>query len=367
MNKSIKCTQCGVLVNLEEALYEELKTDFNSNLQKEVDLKTKDLTKQLETLTELMQKYMVEAGEAKAKTTELEIKLKQSDTLAETKLQEKLNEEVTKLNTQGKEYLEKLEKDLQDKADLKIQEKVDVIDQLKNQLSIAQQKANQGSMQAQGEAQEVLIEEYLKIEFPLDTINEIKKGAMGADTLQIVNSRSSLNIGSIYYESKRTKTFNIGWIEKFKKDMREKGADIGVIISSARPSGIERATIIKGIWICTLNEFKVLSYSLRETLCRLHEAIGAQENKGDKMELLYSYLVGNEFKMQVDAIIDGFSQMQVDLNTEKRAMLMSWNKREKQINKVIESTIGMYGSIKGIGGAAIQDVPSLQLEVSNEE
>jgi len=367
MNKSIKCTHCGVIINLEEVLYEDLKLDFNSNLQKEVDLKTKDLTKQLETLTELMQKYMLEAGEAKAKSTELEIKLKQADKLAEAKLQEKLNEEVAKLNIQGKEYLEKLEKKVQEKADLKIQEKVDVIDQLKNQLSIAQQKANQGSMQAQGEAQEILIEEYLKKEFPLDTINEIKKGALGADTLQVVNTRAVENIGSIYYESKRTKVFNMGWVSKFKKDMRDKGADIGVIISSARPSGVDRATIISGIWVCNLNEFKILSYSLRETLCHLHDAVGAQENKGDKKELLYNYLIGNEFKMQVDAIIEGFSQMQIDLETEKRSMLMSWNKREKQINKVIESTIGMYGSIKGIGGPAIPNVPSLQLEVNNEK
>ncbi|MET1254062.1 DUF2130 domain-containing protein [Aliikangiella maris] len=252
-----------------------------------------------------------------------------------------------------------------DKNSLYLAEKEKIIEQLKNQLDIAKRKAEQGSTQLQGEVQELAIEEWLNEQFPLDTIEEIKKGARGADCLQIVNTRNRTRCGVIYYESKRTQSFQPGWIEKFKQDIRDQGADIGVLVTQAMPADLDRLGLKEGIWICSFEEFKGLSLVLRDSIIRTSRAIATQENKGEKMVMLYDYLTGNEFRMQVEAIVEGFSQMQEDLNKEKRAMMSIWKKREKQIEKVLFNTANMYSSIHGIAGNVIKALPSLDLPEEN--
>jgi hypothetical protein len=228
-------------------------------------------------------------------------------------------------------------------------------------------KQEQGSMQLQGEVQELAIEEFLASQFPLDNIEEIKKGARGGDCLQTVNTRQLQNCGTIYYESKRTKDFQPKWIEKFKADIRDKGADIGVLVTEVMPSDLERMGMKDGIWICDYNEFKGLSAVLRQSIIQLSTALGSQENKGDKMNMLYDFLTGNTFRMQVEAIVEGFTQMKSDLESEKRSMQRIWKQRDKQIEKVITNTIDMYGSIKGIAGNAIQTVKALELGAGDDE
>jgi len=281
---------------------------------------------------------------------------------------EKLEAEAEKsITARVEEEKQKIRKDLEGRNELKVAEKDHVIKQLKDQLTEAQRKIEQGSMQVQGEVQEVAIEEFLRMSFPLDSIVEIKKGVRGADAFQVINSRSKQNHGSIYYESKRTKDFQPIWLEKFKKDMRDKGATFGVLITDAFPKDMERLGQRDGIWICSFDEFKGLCYVLRESVILLDSATTAQENKGGKMELLYTYLTGNEFRQQVEAIVEGFTQMQEDMTKEKRAMESIWKQREKQIQKVIQNTIGMYGSIKGIAGKAIGTIQALELPESNSD
>ena len=164
------------------------------------------------------------------------------------------------------------------------------------------------------------IEEWLRDQFPLDTIQEIKKGQRGADCLQIVNNGAHQDCGLIYYESKRTKSFSQRWIDKFKADIREKNADIGVLVTEAMPKGMDRLGLREGIWICSFDEFKGLCTVLRESVIRINDAIGAQENKGDKMNMLYDFLTSNEFRLQIEAIVEGFTQMKSDLEKEKQSM-----------------------------------------------
>jgi len=218
----------------------------------------------------------------------------------------------------------------------------------------------------QGEVQELAIEEWLRVNFPLDTVEEIKKGARGADCLQIVNTRTRQNCGTIYYESKRTKGFQPGWIEKFKNDIREKGADIGVLVTESMPGDMERMGLKDGIWVCTFEEFRSLCVVLRDSVIKLSNVVVTQENKGDKMGMIYDYLTGNEFRLQVEAIVEGFTQMQTDLESEKRAINSIWKKREKQIEKVLLNTNYMYSSVKGIAGSAIQSVPLLEFPAGDD-
>ncbi|MDH3527200.1 MAG: DUF2130 domain-containing protein, partial [Gammaproteobacteria bacterium] len=246
-------------------------------------------------------------------------------------------------------------------------EREKIIETLKSQLQEAQRKAEQGSMQLQGEVQELAIEDWLRDNFPLDTIDEIKKGARGADCLQIINTRTRQNCGSVYYESKRTKAFQVTWIEKFKSDIRDKGANIGVLVTEVMPADMNRMGFRDGIWICSFDEFKGLCRVLRESVIQLSSAIATQENKGDKMGMLYDFLTSNEFRHQIEAIVEGFTQMQADLDSEKRSLQGIWKKREKQIEKVLLNTNFMYSSIKGIAGNAIQSVPLLELPPGDDE
>ena len=270
-------------------------------------------------------------------------------------------ESERKLNETLAAERERIRKAADEGARMKLSEKENVIEQLRVQLQEAQRKADQGSMQLQGEVQELAIEEWLRGAFPLDTVGEVRKGARGADCLHTVNTRTRQNCGSVYYESKRTKDFQPGWIEKFKADMRAKGATVGVIVTEAMPKDMDRMGLREGVWICSFEEFKGLSAVLRESVVQISNAVVAQENRGDKMTMLYDYLTGHEFRMQIEAIVEGFSQMQDDLASEKRAMEGIWKKREKQIEKVILNTTHMHGSIRGIAGAAIPPVPRLDL------
>lgn len=271
-----------------------------------------------------------------------------------------------RLTAQLKEEKEKIRSNEQTRAALEIRERDELISQLKDQLHNAQRKAEQGSTQLRGEAGELLIEEWLAAQFPLDTIEEIKKGAQGADCVQIVNTRSRRNCGSIYYESKRTKSFQPSWIEKFKADIRNKNANIGVLVTHAMPPDMERLGLKEGVWVCTFEEFKGLCVVLRESIIQVSNAISVTENKGDKMGMLYDFLTSNEFRLQIEAIVEGFTQMQIDLEAEKRAMQSNWKRREKQIEKVLLNTNYIYSSVRGIAGNAVQAVPQLELPLDKD-
>ena len=418
---TIKCPNCSTEIDINEVLYHQLENKYKNEhlaqtkkLEAEIEAKRKEykthldsLKAQEEALKEQKEKFEEEIKKAtqiqlKAERVKLQENLRkeildeQSESMAllQKQLEEKSNQ-VKELNVakaqigqlqREKEEMEsaimakaelalneklKLEKEKIQKAtdeqnELKLRQKDEQLRQLQEQLQIAQRKAEQGSMQLQGEVQELAIEEWLKEKYPFDTIDEVKKGARGADCMQIVHTRESQNCGKIYYESKRTKDFQKSWIEKFKADMREKGADIGVLVTDVMPNDMQRMGLYEGIWICSFEEFKGISAVLREQIIKIHHAMKSQENKTDKMSLLYGFLTSNEFKMQIEAIVEAFTTMQSDLDSEKRSMQRIWKQREKQIEKVLDNTINMYGSIRGIAGNAIGNIKALELEYSGD-
>ena len=418
---TIKCPNCQTEIDINEVLYHQLENKYKNEhlaekkkLEAEIEAKRKEYKTHLDSLKvkeeefkEQKEKFEEEIKKAtqiqlKAERVKLQEDLRkeildeQSESMAllQKQLEEKSNQ-VKELNVakaqigqlqREKEEMEsaimakaelalneklKLEKEKIQKAtdeqnELKLRQKDEQLRQLQEQLQIAQRKAEQGSMQLQGEVQELAIEEWLKEKYPFDTIDEVKKGARGADCMQIVHTRESQNCGKIYYESKRTKDFQKSWIEKFKADMREKGADIGVLVTDVMPSDMQRMGLYEGIWICSFEEFKGISAVLREQIIKIHHAMKSQENKTDKMSLLYGFLTSNEFKMQIEAIVEAFTTMQSDLDSEKRSMQRIWKQREKQIEKVLDNTINMYGSIRGIAGNAIGNIKALELEYSGD-
>ena len=335
-----------------ERLEQQLKTQIREEQSEQVKAYQQQLQEQSEKL-KVLHRTSAEVEKLKREKDELQDKIMAE---AEQKVNEKLRSEK-----------EKIRKAEEEKILMKMAEKNNVIEQLRKQLVEAQRKAEQGSMQLQGEVQELAIEDWLTKNFPMDTIEEIKKGVTGGDCVQIVNTRNMQNCGLIYYESKRTKAFSPAWIEKFKNDIRDKNASVGVLVTDAMPKDMERMGLVDGVWVCSFEEFKSLCFVLRDSVIRIAMATASQENKGDKMAMLYNYLTSNEFRLQVEGIVDGFTQMQLDLEKEKRAMQKIWKSREKQIEKVLTNTTEMYGSIHGIAGSAIGRIEALELSAPEED
>ena len=411
----ITCPSCGTTFNAEEAIAkgpeEKLTKEFQEKnriiaeqneqrnqdfLRKQIELENqrKDFESKQEKAREEYQQKLKEdrekiLAEAKSKAEKeagesLGLRLKD---LQET-LDKKQKENI-ELQKKEIEFLKKEQelKDIKEKMDLELQKKILEVKkqseeevsrresekfamreqewkkQMENQKKLneeMQRKMEQGSMQLQGEVQELFIEEVLKSAFPFDVIEEVSKGARGADCIQIVRNNLMQDCGKIIYESKRTKAFSQEWISKLKDDMRASGSEIAVLITETLPKDQKHFSLMNGVWVCSFSEFRAVAAVLRDGLIRLKVASESNENKGEKMQMLYSYLTGNEFRQQIEAIVEGFSTLQSELDKEKKAMQLIWKKREKQIEKVVNNTIGLYGSVKGIAGASVQDIQALE-------
>lgn len=400
----ILCPNCKSIINVNDVLYHQLEEKFTSKAAEEA-AKFQKLVKEFSAEKEDFEAKKLKADEMF--NEQLHAKLKEEKAVIQNSLKLKIEEEkadeikllqnelnekleqikelnkakalIARLQREKEEIQSSVEADAEktfsiklkaekesirkmeeEKSEFKLKELQSQLEAQKALTKEMQRKQEQGSVQLQGEVQELAIEDWLKTSFPLDTINEVKKGARGADCLQIVNTRGKQNCGSIYYESKRTKDFGNNWIQKFKDDMNEVGANIGILVTDAKPVGTERLCLKDGIWICSYEEFKGLCCVIREHIVSLDLAITSQENKGEKMAMLYDYLTSNEFRLQIENIIEGYTQMQNDLDTERRSITGHWKKREKQLNKVLRNTNYMYSSLRGIAGNAIQTVQALE-------
>ncbi|MEP6735599.1 MAG: DUF2130 domain-containing protein, partial [Chryseolinea sp.] len=215
-----------------------------------------------------------------------------------------------------------------------LQKKLDDQSKMINEMK---RKTEQGSMQTQGEVQELAIEEFLKHSFPRDVIEEISKGKRGGDCVHIVKDHYTNECGRILYESKRTKHFSNDWISKVKDDMRLQQASLGVIVTDALPEGMVRFGELEGVWVCTFVEFRALAFLFRSNMSRIGEVLSAQENKGEKMNLIYSYVTSIEFKQKLEAAFESYSDMHEDLMKEKLLFTSQWAKREKKLLKAMEN------------------------------
>lgn len=334
---------------------QELERELRNKIQDENQLRMKLLEKELEDKSLQVKQYHLLQAEFQRQKRSFEEKRLEIEADSEKKLNDRISAE--------RQRLQQIESE---KTQMKLAEKDQIIEQLRKQALVAQRKAEQGSMQTQGEVQELAIEGWLADKFPLDTIEEIKKGVRGGDCIQIVNTRNRRDVGRIYYESKRTKAFQPAWIEKLKSDMQNRQVNVGVLITESLPKEINRIGQIEGIWICRFKDADSLVVVLRESLIQISRAIMVNQNKGDKMNLLYGYLTGPEFRMQIESMVEGFVQMKADLERERRAMEGLWNKREKQIEKVLFNANQFYSSIRGIAGNAVPEVEYFELPDADE-
>jgi hypothetical protein len=291
-----------------------------------------------------------------------EQQLKNKEAELEITLQKKLQEERTAISEQIRTQ-EQEKNAIKDTAhQLQIKEMQMQLEEQRRLAEEMRRKAEQSSMQRQGESQELLLEEILKENFPFDLIEEVGKGVEGADCIQIVRNGSGKECGKIIYESKRTKGWSSNWIDKLKADMRSRGADVAILVTQTFPKDMERFGEKDGIWLCNFNEVGSVSAIIRHSIMQVYEIQKREENKGDKMQMLYNYLTGVEFKGQVESIAEGFMAMRNSITKERMQMEKMWKEREKQLEKVLINTSGLYGSVKGIAGASLGDIPLLDGE-----
>lgn len=285
------------------------------------------------------------------------------------KRQRELNDEKRELEltiekrvqATAEEIRKKATADAEGALKLKVSEKEEQIASMQRQIEELKRKAEQGSQQLQGEVLELALEETLRAKFPFDNIEPVPKGEFGGDVLQHVVSTSGAACGTILWESKRTKNWSDGWLAKLRGDQRAAKAEISVLISHALPKDVESFSILDGVWICAPQYAVPLVMALRHTLLEVANSKQSQEGQQTKMEMVYDYLTGPQFRHRVEAIVEKFSDMQADLDREKKAMTRLWAKREKQIEGVIESTVGMYGDLQGIAGRALQEIEGLEV------
>ncbi len=398
----ITCPHCGRDIALDQALSQRIRRE----LQKEVDAELAQKTSALEqaelkiqqekrqideqrknlnaeTEKRLAQERTKLAGELRKEITEktavemqglkeqlgdkdrriaefrdIELKLRREKTALEEARKGLELDVARRIDDERKRIQEDAEKKVAEQFRLKDAEKDKVIEDLKKQAEEFRRKAEQGSQQLQGEVAELSLEETLKTSFPVDTIEEVPKGIRGADVIHRVCNSIGQPCGTIIWESKRTKAWSDGWIDKLKEDQREVKAEVAILVSSVLPKGLSSFGRVNGVWVCDHALSVCLAAALRIGLMDIAAAKQGVSGKNEKMEMLYDYLSGPEFKQQVEGIVEAFALMRKDLDAEKRAMEKIWAKREKQIERVVKNMGRMYGSMEGIIG---QSLPQLDL------
>lgn len=257
---------------------------------------------------------------------------------------------------------EQAKKEADDASKLKLMEAEQTISAMQKQVEELKRKAEQGSQQLQGEVQELELEALLSAKFPLDQIQPVPKGEFGGDVLQRVTSTLGQDCGTILWESKRTKHWSDGWLVKLREDQRQAKAELAVIVSQTLPKDIDTFDLMEGVWVTHPKEAIPLAMALRQGLMEVATAKQATEGQQTKMEMVYDYLMGPRFRQRVQAIVEAFSTMQDDLDKERKVITKQWAKREEQIGRVMQATVGMYGDLQGIAGKTLQEIEGLELQ-----
>jgi hypothetical protein len=260
---------------------------------------------------------------------------------------------------------EQAKKEAEEALKLKVMEAEQTIASMQKQIEDLKRKAEQGSQQLQGEVQELELEALLSAKFPRDTIQPVPKGEHGGDVLQIVLGPTGQPCGTILWETKRTKNWSDGWLTKLRDDQRSAKAEIAVIVSQTLPKSVEAFGLIDHVWITDPRSVVPVAVALRQMLVEVASARQASEGQLTKTEMIYQYLTGPRFRQRLEAIVEAFSSMQEDLDKEKRAITKQWAKREEQIERVMQATVGMYGDLQGIAGKSLKEIEGLGLRALN--
>jgi len=402
----ITCPNCGHEFEMSDALTGRIREHLKAELLQDVARREAELKKKIETLraqeaqvskkseeidAEIETRLKERLSEAEKKASrklegkyadqlkelqgalaekEASIKTFREQELELRKRQRKLEEDraslelevARKLDDEREKIREEVSKKTVEEHRLKDLEKNKLIRDLQTSLADMKRKAEQGSMETQGEVLEQDFEAQLKTFFVHDDIQPVPKGIRGADLVQTVRTPMGGECGILLWETKNTKAWSSQWIPKLKDDMIETRASIAILVSVVLPGGVSRFGQVDGVWVSDPLCAIPLAAALREQLTAISRERTASTGKSEKMEALYQYLAGVEFKQKIEGIVEAFTSMQDQLNRERRAMEKHWKQREKEIERVIKNTVGLYGDMQGIIGGQIPAIPALELD-----
>ena len=269
---------------------------------------------------------------------------------------------ATRISEGLEDVRQKAKQEAEGEQKLKVMEKEQTIAAMTKTIDELKRKSEQGSQQLQGEVFELDFEKLLAEKFPLDNIEPVPKGEFGGDVLQRVSNTSGGITGTIIWELKRTKNWSEAWLTKLRGDQRAAKAEVAIIVSHALPNGVETFDRIDGVWVVHPRAALPIAIALRQTILDVAIAKQSKEGQQTKMEMVYHYLTGSDFRLRVEAIVEAFTTMQEDLNKERKVITKQWAKRDQQITRVLETTVGMYGDLQGIAGKSLAEIEGLDIE-----
>lgn len=381
MPSTIKCPNCGHEFEPNESIREEILKEVNRKAEewkkkKEKELEEtlrKNLSSDFETKLRLLEQNnkdneekLKSARQKEADFLRKEQELKNREAEIDITVQKQLQIDREKLTQDIRRIEEQKIAAKETEYQLKIKELEKQRDDQKKLADEMKRKAEQGSMQTQGEVQELLLEDLLRTAFPFDLVKEVGKGVRGADCIQTVRNNFGQECGKIIFESKRTENFAGEWIEKLKIDMHNQSADIAVIVTKTLPKDMSQFGEKEGVYICSFNEVKSLVVVLRNAILKVAETKNIQENKGDKMNAIYNYVTGQEFRRSLQMMRENFRNLQMQLDKEKEDFEKNWQRKRKMIQTIIDNSSHVSGSIEGISGTEV-DLNLLENSAGSEE
>lgn len=379
MVNRITCPHCKKQIELSEALTNQLQEQATVAAKAEYEKKLEEVKEQIFAESERKTREQFELQmkriqeDAVEKDSRIKQFIEQITELSKELRQIKKEKDEVKLEMEKKLALEEDKIRLEEKTKAEEEQRLKILEkekQLKDALRANEEmrrKLQQGSQQTQGEAFELEFEQLLQRQYPNDKIIPVAKGVRGADLIQEVWDGRGNYTGKILWELKNTKTWSEPWVEKLKDDKRAIKADEAVLISAVIPNNMKTAGFRNGIWVTQRDFVFTLADTLRAKLIQMYYVKNSVHAKDEKMEILYTYLSGTEFKNRIEAIIEAFTNMQQEIEKEKRYFVNKWARDEKNIRKVIDSTYGMHGDLKGIIGGALPQIKGLELLESGEE
>jgi len=363
---TLDCPHCGEKISLNEALAKQASEQLERQLQNKLQLEKQKITQ------ELKKQSLIEINDLKKeiheKTNQLqlqqqtELELRKKARILEEKERNLELEFLRKFDQEKTKFQDEISRRFNEENKLKMAEKEKQLSDMRTQIEELKRKADQGPVELQGEVFEREIENELKILFPLDHIGPVPKGVRGGDIIHGIRTSSGHDSGTILWELKRTKHWSDSWVQKLKDDAREINADLAILITHVMPKGIRHLGLYEGIWVCEATTFEATAKIMRHQLLQIHLAKITSQGKGEKMDFLYNYLTGNQFRQRIEAILEAFKVMQDELEKEKKSLQRSWAVRESQISKVLMSTSGLYGDVQGIVGVGLPKIQELEWE-----
>jgi hypothetical protein len=327
---------------IQQRLEEDIRKTIHSDFENRLTI--------LQQSNEEQQEKLKSARQKELEFLQKEQALKNKEEELEISTQRKLQEERIKIADEIRRTEEQKNQSKETDFQLQLKEKEKQLEDQRKLIEEMKRKADQGSMQLQGEVQELALEKLLQETFPFDLVEPVGKGIRGADCTLTIRNSTGQECGKIIYESKRTKNFEVDWVDKLKNDMRQQGAQVAILVTRIMPRDMTCFGEKNGVWICNFSEVKALTEVLRDGVIRIFQASKNQQNKGDKMQLLYDYLTSSEFSEQWKAIREGFSSMKMSIQRERDMMERLWKTREKQLEKVLLNAAHIKGSMEGISG-----------------